>query len=47
MDAAFREFFDAHPPARATLRCQLIQPELLVEMDAWARLPDAAAQDGA
>ena len=47
MDAAFREFFGGHPPARATLRCPLVLPELLVEMDAWARLPDAAAQDGA
>jgi enamine deaminase RidA (YjgF/YER057c/UK114 family) len=47
MDAAFREFFGAHPPARATLRCPLIQPELLVEMDAWARLPHATTQDGA
>ena len=42
MDAAFREFFGAHPPARATLRSALIMPELLVEMDAWARLADAA-----
>jgi 2-iminobutanoate/2-iminopropanoate deaminase len=48
MDAAFREYFGAHPPARATLRCPLILPELLVEMDAWARLPDAGpTQDGA
>ena len=48
MDAAFGEFFGAHPPARATLRCPLILPELLVEMDAWARLPDTrSAEEGA
>src|SRR5690606_4345133 len=47
MDAAFREAFGAHPPARATLLSPLILPELLVEMDAWARLPaSAAAQEG-
>lgn len=47
MDAAFREFFGAHPPARATLRSTLILPELLVEMEAWARLPaDRSANGG-
>ncbi len=38
MDAAYREFFGAFPPARATVRADLVYPSLLVELEAWAFL---------
>jgi aminoacrylate peracid reductase len=42
MDDAYREVFGAFPPARATVRADLVYPELLIEMEAWAILaPDA------
>lgn len=40
MDAAYREAFGAFPPARATLKVELVYPELLVELEAWAILPE-------
>jgi enamine deaminase RidA (YjgF/YER057c/UK114 family) len=40
MDAAFREFFGEFPPARATVRADLVFPSLLVELEAWAILAD-------
>lgn len=43
MDAAYREFFGAAPPARATVRADLVYPTLLVEMEAWAVMDDTAA----
>ena len=36
MDAAYRTVFAGPPPARATLRADLVYPSLLVEMEAWA-----------
>mgnify|MGYP000509171922 FL=1 len=36
---AFSEIFAEHPPARATVRADLVIPELLIEMDAIAVLP--------
>ena len=39
MDAAYRTFFGAFPPARATVRADLVYPTLLVEIEAWAVLP--------
>lgn len=42
MDAAYRQAFGAFPPARATLKVELVYPELLVELEAWAVLPDKA-----
>lgn len=41
MDAAYREAFGASPPARATVKVELVYPELLVELEAWAILADA------
>jgi enamine deaminase RidA (YjgF/YER057c/UK114 family) len=38
---AFTEVFAAHPPARATVRADLVIPSLLIEMDAIAILPSA------
>ena len=35
-DEAYREFFGAHRPARATVRADLVLPELLVEIQAIA-----------
>jgi enamine deaminase RidA (YjgF/YER057c/UK114 family) len=43
MDAAYREFFGAFPPARATVRADLVYPTLLVEIEAWAVMADASA----
>jgi 2-iminobutanoate/2-iminopropanoate deaminase len=43
MDAAFRRFFGEFPPARATVRADLVYPTLLVEIEAWAVLPEASA----
>jgi 2-iminobutanoate/2-iminopropanoate deaminase len=43
MDAAYREFFGDFPPARATVRADLVYPSLLVEIEAWAVLSDDAA----
>jgi enamine deaminase RidA (YjgF/YER057c/UK114 family) len=40
MDAAYREVFGAFPPARATVKVELVYPELLVELEAWAILAD-------
>lgn len=40
MDAAYREAFGAFPPARATVKVELVYPELLVELEAWAILAD-------
>ncbi|MBL8582275.1 MAG: RidA family protein [Rhizobiaceae bacterium] len=42
MDAAYRQVFGAFPPARATLKVELVYPELLVELEAWAILPEKA-----
>jgi enamine deaminase RidA (YjgF/YER057c/UK114 family) len=42
MDAAYREFFGDFPPARATVRADLVYPTLLVEMEAWAIMPEAS-----
>lgn len=42
MDAAYREVFGNFAPARATLKVELVYPELLVELEAWAILPEAA-----
>ena len=36
MDAAYREFFGQFPPARATIRADLVYPSLRVELEAWA-----------
>ena len=36
MDAAYRAFFGDFPPARATVRADLVYPTLLVEIEAWA-----------
>lgn len=36
---AFDRFFAAHPPARATVRADLVLSELLIEIDAIAVLP--------
>jgi enamine deaminase RidA (YjgF/YER057c/UK114 family) len=41
MDAAYRTFFPGAPPARATLRADLVYPTLLVEMEGWAVVEDA------
>ena len=35
---AFDEYFSANPPARATVRADLVIPELLIEIDAIAVL---------
>jgi aminoacrylate peracid reductase len=43
MDAAYRDFFALFPPARATVRADLVYPSLLVEIEAWAVLADASA----
>lgn len=43
MDAAYRGFFGDVPPARATVRADLVYPALLIEMDAWAVVDEAAA----
>jgi 2-iminobutanoate/2-iminopropanoate deaminase len=43
MDAAYRKAFGAFPPARATVKVELVYPELLVELEAWAILPETAA----
>lgn len=43
MDMAYRAVFGAFAPARATLKVELVYPELLVELEAWAVLPDTAA----
>ena len=42
MDAAYRRFFGAFPPARATVRVDLVYPTLLVEIEAWAILPEVS-----
>lgn len=42
MDAAYREFFGGHPPARATVRADLVYPTLRVELEAWAILGEAS-----
>ncbi len=36
MNAVFNEYFEAHPPARATVRADIVLPTLLVEIDAIA-----------
>lgn len=43
MDAAYRTVFGNTPPARATLRADLVYPTLLVEMEAWAVVEGRAA----
>lgn len=43
MDAAYREAFGDFPPARATVKVELVYRELLVELEAWAILPETAA----
>jgi 2-iminobutanoate/2-iminopropanoate deaminase len=43
MDVAYRKAFGDFPPARATLKVELVYPELLVELEAWAILPETAA----
>ena len=42
MDAAYREFFGGFPPARATVRADLVYPSLRVELEAWAILGTAS-----
>lgn len=42
MDAAYREAFGDFPPARATLKVELVYRDLLVELEALAILPDEA-----
>lgn len=42
MDAAYREFFGGFPPARATVRADLVYPTLRVELEAWAILGAAS-----
>lgn len=42
MDVAYRQHFGDFPPARATLRSDLVYPALLVEIEAWAIMPDSA-----
>lgn len=42
MDAAYRLAFGDFPPARATLKVELVYPELLVELEAWAILSEKA-----
>lgn len=36
MNAAFREFFPQNPPARATVKSELILPEFLIEIETLA-----------
>lgn len=36
MNAAFREVFPKDPPPRATLKCELILPEFLIEIETLA-----------
>lgn len=36
MNAVYNEFFKDHPPARSTIRCDLVLPTLLVEIEAIA-----------
>jgi 2-iminobutanoate/2-iminopropanoate deaminase len=43
MDTAYRKAFGDFPPARATLKVELVYPEFLVELEAWAILPGEAA----
>jgi aminoacrylate peracid reductase len=39
MNAVYREFFPADPPARSTIKCDLAVPEVLVEIDCVASVP--------
>jgi enamine deaminase RidA (YjgF/YER057c/UK114 family) len=36
MNKAYREFFPTKPPARATIKVELLDPKFLVEIDAIA-----------
>ena len=36
MNAVYNEIFSDHPPARSTVRCDLVLPTLLVEIEAIA-----------
>ena len=36
MNKAYREFFPTEPPARATIKAELLDPKFLVEIDAIA-----------
>lgn len=39
LDAVYRRYFSAPPPARTTVVCDLVFPELLFEIEAVARIP--------
>ncbi len=39
MNAVYADFFGSHKPARSTVQAQLVRPELLVEIEAYAVLP--------
>ena len=36
MNVVYNEFFEAAPPARSTVRCDLVLPTLLIEVEAIA-----------
>jgi 2-iminobutanoate/2-iminopropanoate deaminase len=36
MNAVYREFFKAAPPARSTIECKMASPAILVEIDCFA-----------
>ena len=38
MNAVYREYFPAEPPARWCIQCGLVKPEFLVEISAVAHL---------
>ena len=38
MNAVYREFFPADPPARSTIGCPLAHPDILVEVDCVAEV---------
>jgi enamine deaminase RidA (YjgF/YER057c/UK114 family) len=41
MNKAYREFFPTEPPARATIKIELLDPRFLVEIDAIAAIDSA------
>ena len=38
MNGVYSEYFGAHPPARSCVRCDLVLPQLLVEIEAIAQV---------
>jgi enamine deaminase RidA (YjgF/YER057c/UK114 family) len=41
MNAVYREYFPQDPPARAVVGCDLGSPEVFVEIDCIATMPDS------